>query len=139
MNDSRVRIAIGVLLPVFIASIFFTAYVELTFEGVKTPGLLAFYNRVIVEALIASLIYASVLAGVQSIIYSFLMEKIINPKVHNNVLVYLYSSLLGVVCALLAGLVARQVFVLSVFGAFTGFIVGIVLRKLYLKKLPGSL
>lgn len=79
---------------------------------------------------------------IQSIIYTVLMEFVINPKVPSHKLCLLISTLLGVVAAILPTLIMKgcdnkfddlMYFIFS--GAGTGLILGSLLRYLYNKSL----
>lgn len=66
------------------------------------------------------------LTGIQSIIYSLLMEFLINPKIKNNFAVVILSSALGG----LSGIILLKPGL--VVGALTGMLTGIILRRMYL-------
>ena len=67
------------------------------------------------------------LTGIQSIIYSLLMEFLINPKIKNNFAVVILSSALGG----LSGIILLKPGL--VVGALTGMLTGIILRRMYLR------
>jgi len=131
MKDDNKRLLTGVLLPIVLGSIGITTWSFAGFNGDVSSEFIGLFKQIILEAFIPVLIYAGVLVGVQSIIYSFLMEKIINPKVRSNILVVFYSIILGLISTVLSGFVTQKLVVFSITGAVVGFIVGIILRKMY--------
>lgn len=83
----------------------------------------------ILSALYMSLIlfpFAMTFVGIQSLIYSFLMEFVVNPFVKNDLIAILISLLLDV----LSGFVLSD-HVMILIGAIVGLVVGIFLRSIY--------
>ncbi len=97
------------------------------------------FNHVIINIFIPFLIYTVVLGGVQSIIYSFLMEMQVNPKIKSNILVIIISSFLGALSTLLSGLATQSFLLFSIIGAVVGILVGIILRAMYVKTVNNPL
>lgn len=89
---------------------------------------------VVFGSLILFFISGLVFVGIQSIIYSFVMEFMVNTFVKNNVIVVAISILLS----LLSSLVFGKGFML-VLGGVVGLVVGVFLRVLYLTRLEKML
>ncbi|MEJ2466503.1 MAG: hypothetical protein P8045_12500 [Candidatus Thiodiazotropha sp.] len=70
--------------------------------------------------------FALIIMGIQSLVYSLLMEFVVNPFIENKYVVYLASIFLGVMsgCTLGCGYFALV-------GAVAGLLSGVVLKSIY--------
>jgi len=83
-----------------------------------------------IGAILILALFASFVSGIQSIVISFLMEYIINPKIENNLIVLLIYGLLGVISGVIVDQLIGETS-LIVIGGVTGIIVGKILRDNY--------
>lgn len=143
-RDKRViRLAAGLLLPGFLGALL---WIAITSINALIAG-----DRITDSGFFPFLLFMSMMAyffvGIQSLIYSILMEYLINRNVNNNILAVFFSVILGFLLgpilfiilafftsgySIPAGEIGIVTF-LSITGAVVGLIVGIILRWLYIK------
>ena len=78
------------------------------------------------DVALGSLIGAFLIMGLPSIIYSMLMEYVLNPRIKNGKLLIAASTILGILAGSILDLVS-----MTIIGGIVGFIVGLVLRSNY--------
>jgi len=130
-SDTK-RLLTGFFLPILLGSTGLCIASFIEFKGAISSELNGWFKQAIIEAFIPALIYAVALGGIQTTIYSFLMEKLINPKIKSHLLVIIISAILGAISTLLSGFVTQHYVFFSITGAVIGIIVGAILRKMYI-------
>jgi len=133
INNDTKRLLTGIILPILLGSIGLCIAFFIESNVTISSELSGWFKQVIIDAFIPVLIYALALGGIQTIIYSLLMEKLINPKIKNHLIVILTSAMLGVMSTLLSGFATQRYVFFAIAGAVTGVIVGAVLRTMYIK------
>lgn len=101
------------------------------------PGWLMMLNRwdglSLIPAAYFTLVIASIMfIGLQAIIYTVLMETLINKPHRKYLTVVSFSCLLGMISSLPLGIVLWHYIII---GAITGIISGIILRKMLMSSL----
>ena len=142
-KDNRTkRIALGILLPLILASFLFVAWRTGEVYLIGNKKLTAFNHEVsillgvfqgitaYVFAVLLGVLAAVQLCGAQSLFISLLMEYVINPKIENNLIVLLIYGLLGVISGVIVDQLIGETS-LIVIGGVTGIIVGKILRDNY--------
>lgn len=122
MNGRKSRILIGAFMPAFLGVLFFFS-TSAAFDAEKEFKIRELFDPMFL--LIMLVAYAFV--GIQSLIYSFLMEFIVNPKIVNNFVVVFTSMIMGAVSGVVLGSVGAAI------GLMIGFLLGLILRYLYIK------
>jgi hypothetical protein len=122
-----IRLLIGILLPITIGSIIFAgiAFASELKGNINIPELPLLVTGLFVMGLFI-FPFAMIFVGIQSIVYSLLMEFVINPWIKNNFVAIMVSILLGT----LSGYVLKED-LLALIGAIVGLIVGVILRSMY--------
>ena len=110
----------GILLPAPIGAWIFQ--IVLTFAYRQRFGPEAFI-------ILPGLAYAFV--GIQSIIYSYIMEYYVNAKFSSNLIIYICSAVLGAITAASITIITGAFLRVTTIGLVTGLIVGIILRACY--------
>jgi hypothetical protein len=117
------RIIMGIFLPAIVATLIFGVSVAFrNWDGDLIESVFALLGSIIIF-----FIPAMLFVGIQSIIYAFVMEFMVNTFVKNDVIAVAISVLLGLLSALAFGSG-----VMMMMGALVGLIVGIMLRVMYL-------
>jgi hypothetical protein len=117
------RIIMGIFLPAIVGTLLFGMTVAFSnWDGDLIESVFALLGSIIIF-----FIPAMLFVGIQSIIYAFLMEFMVNTFVKNDVIAVVISVLLGLLSALVFGSGAMMMV-----GAVVGLIVGIMLRVMYL-------
>ena len=113
------RIVTGILMPPLLGSLVFLipATIDCALNNKNSFGC---------DAALGSLIGAFLIMGAPSIIYSVLMEYVLNPKINNSKLLIAASSILGTGAGGISGFIP-----MIVIGGVVGFVVGLVLRRNY--------
>lgn len=134
IKNKTKRLLVGIFLPILLGSLGLCISILTDSRITLSTELNEWFKQVVIDALIPVLIYAAALGGIQTIIYSFLMEKHINPKIKSHLLVIIISATLGVMSTLLSGFVTQHYMLYSIIGGVTGIIVGAILRKMYINE-----
>lgn len=124
MNNSWGRMAVGVFMPAIIG----TSLLFLLMSFVTQPQS-SMPSSLYADGFKGMLVFAYMFVGIQSIIYSMIMEFWINPKIKSSFIVVGISAALGT----LSGVVIFGYF-LAIIGFLTGLIVGLYLRYSYAKE-----
>lgn len=123
LNSGRSRIKrllLGVFLPAIIGALIFV--IEDFFRSIVNDKPLVNYFEIFPFILL----FAYMFVGIQSVIYSLIMEFLVNNRIKNNIVVVLLSTVLGI----LSGIIfLRTEFIIT--GAITGFVMGVGLRRSY--------
>ena len=143
------RLLVGALLPVILADFILSMALQLdSMIGVEAseiasppvafPEILFVQLKIMVGGVLVMLPWGYATFGLQSIIYSFLMEFIVNPGFRRDFPVVVASGFLGLFSvAIVTESRSISVFefmhAISVAGLGAGLVTGIVLRKLYQK------
>ena len=122
MNNSWGRMAVGIFMPAIIG----TLLLSLLMFFVTYPKALSRFNE---QSYIGILVFAYMFVGIQSVIYSMIMEFWINPKIKSSLAVVGISALLGA----FSGVFVFGYF-LAIIGSLTGLIMGIYLRYSYVRE-----
>jgi len=134
MKQSRKnRIIIGIIGPCILGSLFFATafYISKFTNDFSIPNLNEFP-----EILLFSFIMSIPFMGIQSIVYSLVMEFFISKKIYNMYIFIGGSILLGTVAGMSLSLIATaRIDVITVVGSLTGLILGYVLYLLHDKPL----
>ena len=119
------RLTTGVFLPAVIFA--FIATVLISF-GIRLPLIPGSFGSL--PGFISLILGGWILAGVQSLIYSVVMEFFVNPRVENR---YLATSISGLFISIITWSVfpVGFPFVLLGIGCIAGCIVGYLLRDMY--------
>jgi hypothetical protein len=113
----------GIFLPAIVGALIFGVAVEFSnWDGDLIESVFALLGSIIII-----FIPAMLFVGIQSIIYAFVMEFMVNTFVKNDVIAVVISVLMGLLSALIFGSGAMMMV-----GAVVGLIVGIMLRVMYL-------
>jgi len=134
INNDTKRLLTGIILPILLGSTGLCIAFFIEPNVTISSEFNGWFKQVIIEAFIPVLIYAVALGGIQSILYSFLMEKLINPKVRSHLLVIFISAILGVISTLLSGFVTQRFVFFFIAGALVGIVVGAILRAMYINE-----
>ena len=94
----------------------------------QPPAGLESFDLTLVMVFLLFLAFGYLFVGIQSVIYSTLMEYYVNPKISNDVLVIIISGVLG---ALSGAVVLGSAG--AVLGVVPGFVTGIYLRRSFVK------
>lgn len=113
-----IRLALGIILPVLVANCYFILEAVLFSSSEYFPSL---------PDILGLLGLGYILFGIQSIIYSLLMEFIINPKIKASWLAVVLSGALGALSA-----IPLTIYFIPM-GILSGIIVGTLLRIIYVK------
>ncbi len=125
MSGCIARVIAGVIFPAPIAVILiFIAIVSGSASTLDSSEIVSVYN--------IWLIFAYLMIGLQSVLYSLIMEFLINRKLNNNYQVISISCFLG---AFFGSLELKSLDFhlteITTLGAFTGVITGVILRTAY--------
>lgn len=112
------RVMLAALLPALVGSML------MSILGVFVTGELTTFAK----GMLMFPLFAYYAVGLQSIVYSVILEFIINPYIKNHLLAISASVLLG---GLVGGMQLQFDFFSIVLGALTGAIVGAYIRQLY--------
>ena len=144
-KDNRTkRLVLGILLPLIIASFLLTTWAVAQSYFIDGKNILRFDRELpillgilksaagFIGVVLLFALYATFASGIQSILISFLMEYVINPKIENNLAVLFICGSLG----LISGVFIYYVFPFGKIwfiplGGVTGIIVGKILRDNY--------
>ena len=126
MDKRGVRLLAGVLVPAAVGAciLFMLSYIDDRPDGIELH-VDSFWLKELMKFLIY-LLLGYIFVGIQSIIYSILMEYYINPKINNDAVVICISSTLGCISGAVILIPA-----LAAVGLVTGFVTGIYLRRSY--------
>ena len=116
-KNQNSRIFAGALLPTLLGVVVFFLLV---------PGKLR-ASDIVDPINIIILSFAFVIIIIPSVIYSYIMEFVVNPNISSNTLAVAVSVTLG--C--LSGLVTGYGFFMGIIGAIVGLVLGVILRWLY--------
>lgn len=86
--------------------------------------------------LVAGFPIAFILLGIQSLIFSFVMEYLINPQIKNNTLVIVTSGALGFLAVLS---LSYESYFLMIVGTFISLVVGSILRRNHINSANNAL
>ena len=115
--NQNARIFAGALLPTFLGIVVF----YLLMPGkIRASDIIDPINVIILS-------FAFVVIIIPSVIYSYIMEFIVNPNISNNFLAVVVSLVLG--C--LSGFVTGLGLFMGIIGAIVGLVLGVILRWLY--------
>lgn len=120
------RITTGILAPAPIGTMVVIIIYQIVYFIYNRNFVININNKDSFLTLLGLMMYAYFLIGIQSIIYSLLMEFVINPKIKNSLAVVILSSALG---GLSGAMLLEPGLVV---GAITGMLMGIILRRMYL-------
>jgi len=129
VNNRLTRMLMGILLPAVVQASIVVIYILITFD---TDGYSGFTD--FIQFVFLALLMGYMLVGLQSIVYAFLMEYVINPKLKNHVVVVLCSGLLGLLSGYSVVLVTGtpgDIAHWNVVSLLTGLIMGVILRRNY--------
>ena len=126
MDDGHLeRILLGIFLPPLIGGfLFFVLFLR--------PELSLLFSLKTITDFLSFLMVAYAFMGVQSLIFSLLMEFFIQ-KFESNKLVYMFASFIGAMSGFIL------LFHGIIIGLFVGFIVSYWLRLMYIKQLTSKL
>ena len=121
MKWTIVRILLGIFSPGLIGLLLLTAYSFLfsSDQNTNTFNLHSFFEL---------LLFSYLFVGIQSILYSILMEYLINRRIDDHTLVVAYSACHGTLSALPFYVSPEIIYI----GFITGLIAGVLLRYLYI-------
>jgi len=135
MKGQTQRIVIGMFMPAIIGSLLMFFYLLGT-ESVGKPGAFDIWSAFII------IVFALLFSGIQSTLYSLVMEFIVNRYFKRDDVVVGLSILLGLFSVLILHPIEPKLFspskglpVLIFIGPITGLIVGVLLRRMYLHSL----
>jgi hypothetical protein len=117
------RFILGVFLPMILGTAVFLIIGTIT-SSKESVGFSEILSIILMSLILFP--FAMIFVGVQSLIYSFLMEFAVNPFVKSDLIAVLISLLLGV----LSGFVLSDPEMMMI-GAIVGLVVGIILRSIY--------
>lgn len=118
------RIFLGFILPPMVGALLMSTYAQVASTGIDS-------SSGFIETFLGITLGAFIFVGIQSLIYAFFMEYLVNRVIESNVRAVLVSMLLGV----LAGAIFPSLMFFTI-GAVVGLVVGIVLRYAYVKAVP---
>lgn len=109
-------------MPAFLGVLFFLS-TSAAFDAEREFKVFELFDRTFLFIMLVA--YAFV--GIQSLIYSFVMEFVVNPKIANNFTAVLASMVIGAISGVVLGTVGATI------GLIIGFLLGLMLRYLYIK------
>lgn len=119
------RLLIGLLGPAIIASFILMLYVFVS-AGIKEgPSLESFYT--VVKGFIIFLVAGLFFIGLQSLVYSIVMEFIVRPKVRRRYAFLLTSCFLGAASGSIVSIIFDDLQLFIALGAVTGLLTGLIL------------
>ena len=136
------RIILGCLLPLFFGSFLFVTWGVAQSYFIEGKDILRFgHDPSIVLGILKGIVacigsililtlFAAFASGIQSIVTSFLIEYVINPKIENNLIALFICGSLGLVSGILADWIINERSLIPI-GGLTGVIVGKILRRDY--------
>ena len=119
------RLLIGLLGPAIVASFILMLFVFVSAAIKEGPSIENFYR--VSKGFIIFFIGGSIFIGLQSLVYSIVMEFIVRPKIRLRNVFLLTSSLLGAASGSIVGIIFNDLRFLVALGAVTGLLTGLIL------------
>jgi len=141
------RITLGILLPLVLGSFFFVTWgmvEDFIIDGKEVKEIIRLDHQLpvflsilkstgaFILVILLGALYASFASGIQSVLFSFVVEYLISPKIENNLIVLFICGSLGVISGFIADCIipGREILLIPI-GGVTGVIVGKILRDSY--------
>jgi hypothetical protein len=124
-NSVSSRLVIGLFGPAIFGSLMVVVFIFVP-AGIS-EGLSIEMIRIALGGFVILLLGASFFIGLQSFLYTIVMEFIIRPRVRRRGAYLLASCMLGAVSGLAIDVIFEDHFYFSIFGLLTGFLTGLIL------------
>jgi len=119
------RLLIGLLGPAIIGSFIIVVHVFVS-AGVK-EGLSIEMSQNVLKGFVLFLLAAPIFIGLQSLVYTIVMEFIVRPKVRLRYVYLVASCILGTASGLVIDVIFNDHPFLSIIGTITGLLTGLIL------------
>lgn len=123
-NSKTKRLLFGFFMPIL--SVPLVGFINILFNNPEDGG-------DFLKGFLIIILFSFVFVGIQSLLYSFIMEYIVNPHIENHLICILLSGFLG----FLSGYVINETLLSSgrwgLFGLGVGIVSGTIIRFLYVK------
>ena len=121
------RLLIGLLGPAIIGSFMMMVFIFVS-AGIKEGLSIEIFQNVL-KGFVILLLAASIFIGLQSLVYTIVMEFIVRPKVLLREAYLVASCMMGAVSGLVIDILIDDPPFFSIFGTITGLLTGLILYE----------
>ena len=119
------RLLVGLLGPAIVGSFILMIFVFVS-AGIKEGPSIEIFQSVL-KGFIIFLVAGSIFIGIQSLVYTIVMEFIVRPKVRLRKVFLVVSCMLGTASGSIVGIIFDDLSFLMTLGTVTGLLTGVIL------------